>query len=241
MAVSGGTQALIATFAFGLVALASFGTAVLFTFGSRRLGGNASFSNGLRLVLVIFLLSSTLWSILGFAATLINGDGNPSCQVLIAFATGFDQLARLAFEQYLVWRIKPQKMSSGIFVLQALIFVRFIMGGVLIGVQRPQNCPMCIAKNILVPLGIATLVTDLLIISITFAFIWVTRSPNSSLGLQISGFLPAKIVAFLTAGFATWLATSIPMILGSANFPIATRTVVPAIGLLVLLGLCTWR
>lgn len=237
----------------GLVALASSSTAVLFTFGNRRLRGNASFSNGLRLVLLIFLISSTLWSILSFAATLISGDGNPSCQVLIAFAAGFDQLARLAFEQFLIWRIKPERMSSGIFVLQALIFVRFIMGGVLIGVQRPQIYPVCIAKNILLPLGIATLVTDALIIGIVFTFLWVTKSSSSSTSLQNIGFAPTKIVAFLTAGFAAWLAvrirftssahvlthhkTSIPMILGADMFPIATRTVVPSIGLLVLLGL----
>ncbi|KAJ6788096.1 hypothetical protein PWT90_05049 [Aphanocladium album] len=237
MAVAGGTQALVATFAFGLIALASSGTAFLFTFGSRRLRGSAPLSNGLRLALVIFLLSSTLWSILGFSATLISGDGNPSCQVLIAFAAGFDQLARLAFEQYLLWRIKPKKRSSGIFVLQALIFVRFIMGGVLIGVQRPQIYPVCIAKNILLPLGITTLVTDLLIVAILFALIWVTKSTSSSTGLQVSGSTPAKIIAFQTAGFAAWLATSIPMILGSDTFPIATRTVVPAVGLLALLGL----
>ncbi len=187
-----------------------------------------------------------------FVATLITGDGNPSCQVLIAFASGFDQIARLAFEQFLLWRIKPKKASSGIFVLQALIPVRFIMGGVFVAVQRPQVYPVCVAKNILVPLGIATLVTDALIVFVLLALIFVFKSPVQSPSLQTSSLEPAKIFTFLTAGFGAWLAvslptplllrkltvlkTSIPMILGIQMLPIATRTVVPSIGLLVLIG-----
>ncbi|KAH8712684.1 hypothetical protein HC256_005864 [Beauveria bassiana] len=234
MAVAAGTQALIATFALsvfsdsamydpynltpssGLVALASTSTACLFTFGNRRLRGNAPIQNGLRLVLVTFLLSAALWSIMDFAATLITGDANPSCQVLVSVAAGFDQLARVAFEQFLLVRIKSKSIYKSIYVLQAFIPVRFILGGVLIAVQRPQTYPVCIAKNILLPLGIATLVTDAVI--------------TSSLA-------PARIVCFLTAGFAAWLATSIPMIFGLEIFSLASRTVVPSVGLLILIGL----
>lgn len=187
------------------MALASSGTAVLFTFGARHLKDNASFRNGLRLVLLIFLISSTLWSILGFAATLISGDGNPSCQVLVAFAAGFDQLTRVAFEQYLVWRIKPKRPSAGIFVLQALMFVRFIIGGVLVGVQRTQVYPVCIARNILLPLGIATLATDALIASLLAALLWSSKSQDQS----SAGKASSKIVAFLIGGFASWIAVSL--------------------------------
>ncbi|OAQ96514.1 hypothetical protein LLEC1_01771 [Akanthomyces lecanii] len=253
MAVAGGTQALIATFAFGLVALASSGAACLFTFGCRQLTGDVAVSNGLRLVLLTFLLSSTLWSIMDFAATLISGDGNASCQVLIVFASGFDQIARLAFEQFLLGRIKPKKASSGMFILQTLISVRFIMGGVFVAVQRPQVDPICIAKNILVPLGIATLVTDTLIVCILLALILVIKPSIQSLNLSNFSLTPARTLTLVTAGFGAWLAvslptptlsvkltvlkTSIPMILGIEMLPIASRTVVPSIGLLVLIGL----
>ncbi|KAM3544741.1 hypothetical protein ARSEF1564_002331 [Beauveria bassiana] len=234
MAVAAGTQALIATFALsvfsasamydpynltpssGLVALASTSTACLFTFGNRRLRGNAPLQNGLRLVLVTFLLSAALWSIMDFAATLITANANPSCQVLVSVAAGFDQLARVAFEQFLLLRIKSKSIYKSIYVLQAFIPVRFILGGVLIAVQRPQTYPVCIAKNILLSLGIATLVTDAVI---------------------TSNLAPARIVCFLTAGFAAWLATSIPMIFGLEIFSLASRTVVPSVGLLILIGL----
>ncbi|XWW98813.1 hypothetical protein V2A60_006816 [Cordyceps javanica] len=237
MAVAGGTQALIATFAFGLVALASFSAACLFTFGSRRLRGSAPVSKGLRLVLVTFLLSSAFWSIMDFAATLTTGDADAACQVLVATAAGFDQLARLAFEQFLLWRIKLDKRSRGLFVLQVIIFVRFIMGGVLVAVQRPQIYPVCIAKSILVPLGIATLVMDVIIVFILFVLIWAAKASIPTTRIPGSSVMPAKVITFLTSGFAAWLATSIPLIFGLEMFPFATRTVVPAIGLLLLLGL----
>lgn len=237
MAVPGGTQASIATFAFGFVALASSGAAWFFTFGSRRLRDNTPLSNGLRLVLVTFLLSAAFWSIIDFAATLTSGDANPACQILVAIAAAFDQLARLAFEQFLLWRIKLKKRSTALFILQVLIFVRFVMGGVLVAVQRPQAYPVCIAKNILVPLGIATLVTDALIVCILFVVIWMTRASIPPPSANNTGFAPAKIITFLTSGFAAWLATSIPLIFGLEMFPFVTRTVVPSIGLLLLLGL----
>ncbi|KAM3551968.1 hypothetical protein MY1884_007447 [Beauveria asiatica] len=237
MAVAGGTQALIATFAFGLVALASTSTACLFTFGNRRLRGNAPLHNGLRLVLVTFLLSAELWSIVDFAATLITADANPSCQVLVSVAAGFDQLARVAFEQFLLLRIKSKSIYKSVYVLQAFIPVRFILGGVLIAVQRPQTYPVCIAKNILLPLGIATLVTDAVIVCIFFVLTWMKTRSNSTSSLQTSNLTPAKIVCFLTAGFAAWLATSIPMIFGLEIFSVASRTVVPSVGLLILIGL----
>ncbi|KAM3503763.1 hypothetical protein MY10362_003994 [Beauveria mimosiformis] len=237
MAVAGGTQALIATFAFGLVALASTSTACLFTFGNRRLRGNAPLENGLRLVLVTFLLSAALWSIVDFAATLITADANPSCQVLVSVAAGFDQLARVAFEQFLLLRIKSKSIYKSIYVLQAFIPVRFILGGVLIAVQRPQTYPVCIAKNILLPLGIAMLVTDAVIVCVFFVLIWIKTRSSSTSSLQTSNLAPAKIVCFLTAGFAAWLATSIPMIFGLEIFSVASRTVVPSVGLLILIGL----
>ncbi|KAM0668909.1 hypothetical protein ACQRIU_002471 [Beauveria bassiana] len=237
MAVAAGTQALIATFAFGLVALASTSTACLFTFGNRRLRGNAPLQNGLRLVLVTFLLSAALWSIMDFAATLITANANPSCQVLVSVAAGFDQLARVAFEQFLLVRIKSKSIYKSIYVLQAFIPVRFILGGVLIAVQRPQTYPVCIAKNILLPLGIATLVTDAVIVCVFFVLIWIKTRSNSTSNLQTSNLAPARIVCFLTAGFAAWLATSIPMIFGLEIFSLASRTVVPSVGLLILIGL----
>lgn len=141
---------------------------------------------------------------MGFSATLISGDATAACQVLITFAAGFDQLARIAFEQLLLWRIKPKELSSGIFVLQAMIFVRFIIGGVLIGVQRPQVDPVCMAKNILVPLGIATLVTDAFIAALVFSLIWFSGDSTSS--TQKISKTSVRIVSFLTAGFAAWLA-----------------------------------
>lgn len=233
--------------------MASSGAAWFFTFGSRRLRDNTPLSNGLRLVLVTFLLSAAFWSIIDFAATLTSGDANPACQILVAIAAAFDQLARLAFEQFLLWRIKLKKRSTALFILQVLIFVRFVMGGVLVAVQRPQAYPVCIAKNILVPLGIATLVTDALIVCILFVVIWMTRASIPPPSANNTGFAPAKIITFLTSGFAAWLAvslllpplslkltsikTSIPLIFGLEMFPFVTRTVVPSIGLLLLLGL----
>lgn len=171
-----------------------------------------SFRNGLRLVLLLFLSSLILWSILGFSATLVTGNGNPSCQVLIVFATGFDQLARVAFEQFLAWRVKPKQLSAAVFGLQGLLLVRFVMGAVLVGVQRPQVYPVCLAKNILPPLGIATAVVDALIICSILGLIRIFESSSVPFKSQKAapGPTSTNVTVFLTAGFAAWLAVGSP-------------------------------
>ncbi len=188
----------------GAVALAASGAAFLFIRGN----GKTLFRDGLRLVLVAFFVAAALWSVMGFAATLIYPPATTSCQVLVAFAAAFDQLATIAIEQFLLWGMKSgQKASSGTFILQALILLRFILGGVLVGVQRPQFQPACVASNLLLPLGIAALATDAL-----FVFILFLRLTAAGLLLKerraTPGYARIKSLFLTTAALGVWIAVS---------------------------------
>lgn len=143
---------------------------------------------------------------MGFAATLVYPPATTSCQVLVAFAAAFDQLARIAIEQFLLWGMKSgQKASSGTCILQALVLLRFILGGVLVGVQRPQFRPACVASNLLLPLGIAALATDALIV-----FMLLLQLTAAGLLLKerraTPGFARIKSLFLTTSGFGVWTA-----------------------------------
>lgn len=98
---------------------------------------------------------------MGFAATLLDINSTVPCQAIVAVASTFDQMARLCVEQFLLSTIHrgfPMAMST--YWAQAVIFARFVLGGVFVAIQRPDFKPVCVNTNILFPLGIATTGTD---------------------------------------------------------------------------------
>lgn len=130
-----------------------------------RGGALSLFRGGLRLVLAGFLLFATLWAVDGFVATFIDRASPSGCQIAVAFASAFDQLARIALEEFLFWAMNSDSRASfGVLFPQAVIFLRFILGGIFVGVQRPQFDPVCVATNLLWPLGVAVLCTDAFIV-----------------------------------------------------------------------------
>src|SRR4051812_15689625 len=74
--------------------------------------GSSIWRDGQRLVLIIFLLSSALWAQVDFITTIIDPKATTSCQVGILFSTFFDQLARCAMGQYLLWAINTGGKSG---------------------------------------------------------------------------------------------------------------------------------
>ncbi len=146
---------------------------------------------------------------MGFAATLIYAPAATSCQVLVAFAAAFDQLARIAIEQFLLLELKAgRRPSTATFLLQAVILLRFILGGVLVGVQRPQFQPVCVGSNLLLPLGIASLATDALFVLIFFLQV-------ASVGLLLRkhradpGYARVKSLFLTTVSLGVWLSVSL--------------------------------
>jgi hypothetical protein len=136
---------------------------LLFTRGH----GSSIFRDGLRLVLITFLLASALWAQIDFITTVIDTkSGTMSCQVGLIFSTFFDQLGRFAMEQYLLWAmVTPGKSSAGGMITQVLIATRFVVGGVFVGFTRPQVDAFCVARSSVMPVALTIVALDAVIIA----------------------------------------------------------------------------
>lgn len=236
MADSINTQALTAAFTFGLVVNAASGAVFLY------LKGHASslLRDGLRLVLVTFLATSALWAQTDFISTLINVNSSTGCQVAIVFASIFDQLARVSLQQAIIWAVDhhgqvPQAESL---LTQGAIIMRFILGAVFVGLQRPQLDTVCITTTSLLPFGVVLLAADLafttviLIRVISFGLVKDMRQGTATSGRS-------RAALFTIAGLGIWTAMSAPLMLGIRSADVITRTAIPATGLSILIGVLT--
>ncbi|KAH7013447.1 hypothetical protein EDB80DRAFT_372275 [Ilyonectria destructans] len=220
----------------GIVVNAASGAVFLY------LKGHASslLRDGLRLVLVTFLATSALWAQTDFITTLINVNSSTGCQVAIVFASIFDQLARVSLQQAIIWAVDhhgqvPQAESL---LTQGAIIMRFILGAVFVGLQRPQLDTVCVTSTSLLPFGVVLLAADL-------AFTTVILIRVISFGLlkdvqQGTATASRSRAALLTiAGLGIWTAMSAPLMLGIRSADVITRTAVPATGLSILIGVLT--
>lgn len=114
---------------------------------------------------MLFLLFAALWAQVDFLNLLLT---KPStCQATLIFSTAFDQLARFLLEQFLLWSVGQRtKMNAGQIILQAILGLRLIAGGMLVGFTRPDFAPLCIARTSLEPVAIIVLVFDFVIIGV---------------------------------------------------------------------------
>lgn len=177
-----------------------------------------------------------------------------ACQVTLGFASAFDQLARVSFEQFLLWAaFQGPKLTLGTFLPQTVIILRFILGGVFVGLQRPQLQPVCLSYTLLLPLGITVVVVDA-VLTVMFMIKVNWTGNNVAAFAKDQGVSRDKKLVLVIAGFGVWTAVSrllillsslsemlslcqlsSPMILGIRSFHITLRTVLPAVGLLVLI------
>lgn len=194
----------MSTLVSGMVVSAA-SLAVLMQFSG---AGKPLYRGLIRLVLVSFLLFSISWAGTSFGATFINPNANAGCQIAIAFASAFDQLARITLEEFLFWAMKSDaRLSLGVLFPQGVMFLRFVIGGVFVGVQRPQFKPVCTATTLFWPLGIAVLVADAFIVIMLF-----TRASSAGIlsdmqGASRSG-KPVKGIVFTTIGLGLWISVS---------------------------------
>ncbi|PHH81056.1 hypothetical protein CDD82_1362 [Ophiocordyceps australis] len=230
MAEPGRDQALAATFAFGVVAVAAVVAAVVYIRGS---AASSFFRDGPRLVLAGFLVFSFLWAVLGFIGTLISTTAVTGCQVSISFGSAFDQLARIFLGEFIFLAMKKTTRASLGSVFPQLVFlVRFVLGGVYVGVQRPQFKPVCVPVTLVFALAIAVLAMDAFII-----LMLLVRASSVGIFRDVQDktfeWRRSRAVLFILLGFAMWTALSIPMILGMPSFELVIRTVLPVIGSLI--------
>lgn len=125
------------------------------------------FQDGRRLALVLFLFFGGMWALVDFLNLLIPITSPTACQVTLVFSTAFDQLARVGIEQFLLWSLRSDsKVTIAELIAQAILSLRFVTGGLLVGFTRPQFAPVCVARTSLLPISIIVLVLDLILFGV---------------------------------------------------------------------------
>lgn len=238
----------------GLIVCAALGTIIFHLRG----GIFSFFRGGLRLVLAGFLLFAALWALIGFVATFIDTSSPSGCQIAVVFSSAFDELARITLQEFLFWAIKCDlKASFGVLFPQAIIFVRAIVGAILVAVQRPQFAPVCVTATLFWPIGVVVLVMDAFIVVMlltraSYVGIYRDMKSSGSDGVRAKALILTTVASgiwipvschdcpmkrYSEIGLTGMLQVSVPMILGIDNLGIATRTALPAVGVLLVIGI----
>ncbi|KAK4103316.1 hypothetical protein N658DRAFT_445927, partial [Parathielavia hyrcaniae] len=238
MAAEGTTQALVAAFLFGLVLNAAAAALVLYL---RGCGLASLLRDSQRLVLVLFLLSAALWAQLDFITILLDVSTSPTpCQIGIIFSTVFDQFARFSIEQFLIWALNASngaKSSIIQLIPQLLVVARFLAGAVLIGFTRPQTDTFCVTTTSAPPLGVLVASLDVVIILLlVLRAYFAGRLAKDDGGGRGNDADRARALMLVVLGLAFWTGTSVPLLLGIRSLPFATRTALPAGGLLAAIA-----
>ncbi|KAK2031430.1 hypothetical protein LX32DRAFT_714010 [Colletotrichum zoysiae] len=227
MFIPGTVQALIAALTFGIVIQAATPS----VFPLLKGHGSNIFRDGLRLVLITFLISSALWAQIDFIGLTLDPTSTSGCQVVVIFNSVFDQLARFAIEQFLLWTTNANASTpAGAVAYQAVLGVRFVLGGVFVGFQKAQIATVCVARNDLLVIGAVVMATDFVIIAM-LAF------RASSIGIK--SVQSKTAIMWTIVGLAFWTATSVPLLLGIDTIEMFFRTALPATGLSILLTILT--
>ncbi|PVH77102.1 hypothetical protein DL98DRAFT_657009 [Cadophora sp. DSE1049] len=249
MAISDAVQTLSAAFALlvyllyiyveviGILLQAATGALFIYYRGH----GSTIFQDGRRLVLILFLLFAALWAQIQFLNLLLSDTMATACQVTLIISTMFDQLARVGIEQFLLWSVgHGTKLTAERLILQGILLVRIVGGGVLVGFTRPQFKPVCVAQTMITPLAVVVLAVDAIIIGVlmvramSLGMFREMREKSSSTRQEQS-----KALIFTIIGLGIWTGTSVPMVLGIPSIILMVRTVLPANGLLILVGIVT--
>ncbi|KAF8867001.1 hypothetical protein BDZ45DRAFT_667000 [Acephala macrosclerotiorum] len=233
MAISDAVQTLSAAFSFGILLQAATGALFVYYRGH----GSTIFQDGRRLVLVLFLLFAALWAQIDFVNLLLPATMATGCQATLIITTMFDQLARVGMEQFLLWSVgHGTRLTVERLILQGVLLARLVAGGLLVGFTRPQFEPVCVAQTSVTPIAIVVLALDAIIVGVLLvraASLGMFRDMGGKDGEQ------SKALVLSIFGFAFWTAISVPMILGIPTIILLLRTVLPANGLLVLVGIVT--
>ena len=184
--------------------IANVASAAVFLFLAAN--GPPLFKDSLRLVLVVFLFSAALWAFVDFVSMTVDSDS--ACHVAVAFGTAFDQLARVAFEQFVLWGANAgAKPSMGVLIPQLAVLLRFVLGGIYVGFQRPQFNPVCLSTASVLPLGIAILAADAVVALFLLAKLLSTGKSASRTGNEVEAKRSRTLITVL-AGAGFWTAVS---------------------------------
>lgn len=155
---------------------------------------------------MVFLLFAALWAQFSFLNMVIPSTAAGACQAMLVFTTLFDQLARVAVEQFLLWAMgQGTKATAQQMILQGILGLRLIAGGVLVGFTRPQFEPVCVARTSILPTSIVVLALDVVIIGVLL----IRASSNGMFG-EMRDKNPgtrreqSRALIFTIAGLVVW-------------------------------------
>jgi len=136
-----------------------------------------------------------------------------ACQGTLIISTLLDQLARVLIEQFLLWSVgHGTKLTAERLILQGILLVRLIAGGLLVGFTRPDFAPACIARTSVLPIAIVVLALDVIIIGVlmiralSLGMFQDFKENDSSAKQEQS-----KALVFTIAGFTVWTGVGIPI------------------------------
>lgn len=235
MAISDNVQTLLAAFVFGILLQAASGVFLIYFNGH----GGTIFQDGRRLVLLLFLFFAAFWALIDFLNLLISTKSSTTCQATLVFSTISDQLARVGIEQFLLWSVgNGTKVTTERLILQAILGVRIIAGGLLVGFTRPEFGPACVARTSLLPISIIVIALDFIIIGVLIiralscGMFRDLRAARSSTHREQS-----RALILIVVGLLVWTGTSVVMLLGIPTTLLILRTLLPSIGLFSLIGI----
>lgn len=207
MATPGITQALLGAFFFGILFNAASAALVLYIIGH----GSTIFRDGLRLVLILFLLSSAAWALVEFIATIIEPTAGTSCQIAAVFSSVFDQLGKIFIEQYLIWATRGEGKKAGLsLVPQILLLGRFGVGMAFIGLTGNEFNPTCVPVSKVFPVAITVIALD----AVIFGLLAIQAlSMGSTKDNTSSPRAPKKSVGMVVIGLGIWIGVSIADVL----------------------------
>lgn len=97
--------------------------------------------------------------------------------------------------------IKVTKLSLA---MQGALLVRFILGAIFVGVQRPQFEPVCVARNLILPIGVIVMVTDVAMVAALSTKVVLAKKSNA-LRPELTR---TNALIFVTAGLGIWTGVS---------------------------------
>jgi len=155
---------------------------------------------------VLFLFFTALWAQIDFLNLMIPSKSSTACQATLVFSTASDQLARGAIEQFLLWSVaQGSKVTAERLILQAILTIRVVAGGLLVGFTRPEFAPVCVARTSLLPISIVVLALDFIIIGVliiralSFGMFRALREARSTTHQEQS-----RALILSLAGFLVW-------------------------------------
>jgi hypothetical protein len=160
---------------------------------------------------VLFLFFAALWAQIDFLNLIIPSTAPTACQATLVFSTMSDQLARVGMEQFLLWSVgHGTKATAERLILQAILGVRLVAGGLLVGFTRPDFAPVCVARTSLMPISILVITLDFVIIGVLFIralalgmFRDLPDKRSSTLQEQ------SKALTLTIVGFTVWTGVSL--------------------------------